>query len=316
MTAPSETVADDAPTLHWWSVARHLARKLDRDRASLISAGVTYFALLSMVPGLSALISIYGLLLDPMTLTQHLTALSDLVPADGIRLMQAQLEALINRGTEALGLAFLISVSLALWLSSRAMKAIFQALELAFEAPETRGPLKFNAMALFFTLSGMAGMVVFITATVAIPAVFAFLGATGVWTVLIRVVSFALLVVMLLAGLSALYYWGAPRRKDVRRKVLPGAIVAVVMMLVMSVAFSFYVSNFANLNQTYGSLGALIGFMTWIWLSVLAVLVGAELNAVLSRGVGDTPPIAWATLYLALPATLIAYFASRSAFRT
>ncbi|MEL6600797.1 MAG: YihY/virulence factor BrkB family protein [Pseudomonadota bacterium] len=315
MTVAAEQHDGQSPTLGWWSVTRMLSSRLARDRASLIAAGVTYFALLSMVPGLSALISVYGLLLDPTTLTTHLTALSDIVPRQGITLMQTQLQALIDRGSQALGFAFAVSLGLALYLSSRATQAIFQALEVAFKAPETRGPVKFNLLAISFTIAGMVGMVVFITATVAIPALFAFLGAAGGLALLIRVVSFLLLVVMLLTGLCALYYWGAPRHRGRRRRVVPGAVVAVVLMIGMSVAFSFYVSNFANLNQTYGSLGALIGFMTWIWLSVLAVLVGAELNAILSEGTDDVPPIAWGTLYLAVPATLIAYLLTRSAFR-
>lgn len=273
----------DAPTAlpprAWKEVLSRVLGDIGRDRVMLIAAGVTFYLLLALVPALTAFVAIYGLFADQSTVLDHISLLQGIVPGGGLDILREQLQRLVSEGNSTLGWTLVISLVIALWSASAGIKAMFEAMNIAYEEEEDRGFIKISALGLAFTLGLAIAAALALGAVVILPAIVSFLplGTGAEW--LARILGYVVLLVVLVLGLAALYRWGPARAQARWRWITPGAGIAVVLILIASIAFSFYVSNFGNYNATYGSLGALIGFLTWMWISITLVILGAELNS-------------------------------------
>jgi membrane protein len=279
----SAAAPQQVPPKGWKDILWRTWREISNDRVTLIAAGATYFLLLSIFPTLTAFVSIYGLFADPRTVTEHVAIVSSLVPAGGIEIIREQLTRLTEQGSATLGVALFVSLAVALWSSSAGVKAMFEAMNVAYDEHERRGFFKLNLLALLFTLGGIVLAIAMVGVVIVLPMVLGFLGISGGVEWLVQAIGYLLVVVMLFVGLAALYRFGPDRQQAKWRWLTPGAGLAVVAVLAASLLFSWYSANFANFDRTYGSLGALIGFLIWIWISVTVVLVGAELNSELEH---------------------------------
>jgi membrane protein len=190
-----------------------------------------------------------------------------------------QVKRISAQGGGALGIGFVIGLAVSLWSANAGMKAIFDALNVVYDEEEKRSFIGLNLQSLAFTLGAIAFILLAVAATVVLPILLDFIGlgsglewllAIGRWPVLLAGVTF---------GLAVLYRYGPSRDRAEWKWVSPGGLIAGFVWLAASMAFSWYVTNFGSYNETYGSLGAVIGFMTWIWLSTVVVLIGAEINA-------------------------------------
>jgi membrane protein len=283
--------AADSP----WRISRRgwrsaLAQSLDAfntDRIPAVAAGATFYALLALFPALAAFVSLYGLVGDVGAAERQILALSNVLPGGAISVLDQQLARLASSDHRSLGLAFAASFAVSIASSNAGMKALIGGLNIAYDEPEQRGFVKLNLVSIAFTIGAVLFSAVALAAVVAAPALLRRLGMTSLagasllrWPALLAVVT----------GLFAVLYRLGPCRAHARwRWITPGSAVAAVGWLVMSVLFSWYVANFGHYDRTYGSLGAVIGFMTWIWLSLCVVLFGAELNAALAtRTLADT----------------------------
>ncbi|SJZ68373.1 YihY/virulence factor BrkB family protein [Consotaella salsifontis] len=271
------------PLQGWKDILWRLYNEVSDDRIMLVAAGVTYYILLAFVPGLSAFISIYGLFLDPSTVTGHLSMLQGIIPGGAMDILQEQLTRLAERGNTSLSLTLLISLGLALWSANAGMKALFEAMNVAYDEKESRGFIKLTAVSLLFTLGAMAMIMAIIVVVIGLPAVFAFIGlGTGTeW--LIQILSYAALFVLLSLAIAALYRWAPNRSQAKWRWITPGGALGLIGTLIISVLFTWYTSNFGSYDATYGSLGAIIGFMTWMWISLVLLILGGELNSELEH---------------------------------
>ena len=269
----------DVPAQGWKDILLRTYGEINDDRVTLIAAAVTYFLLLAIFPALTAFVSLYGLFTDPATVGEHLSALSQVVPEGGMAIIDEQLKRLTSSGNTKLGFALVFSIGLALWSTGSGVKTLFEAMNIAYDEREERGFIKLNATVLLFTLAAMVGALVMIGATVVVPAVLDFVGLGQGFEWLLQIGSYVVLALALLTGLAALYRYGPSRQEAKWRWVTPGALLALVVIIVISSLFSWYAANFAQFDKTYGSLGGLIGLLFWIWLSVTVVIVGAELNA-------------------------------------
>lgn len=267
------------PTLGWKDIAWRVYAEINNDRILAVAAGVTFYSLLAIFPAIAAFVSIYGLLADPSSVGGEVSQLSGILPGGAVDIISEQVTRITSQDQKALGFAFVFSLALALWSSNSGVKAMIDALNVAYGEAEKRGFFTLNFVSLCFT----AGMIVFLvaalTSVVIIPVVLNFIGLGGVTEVLIKLARWPLIFAVLVLALSMLYRFGPSRRRALWRWVTPGSLVAAVLWLVVSILFSWYVSSFGSYNETYGSLGAVIGMMTWIWLSVTVVLLGAEMNA-------------------------------------
>jgi membrane protein len=267
------------PPRGWKDILFRLWNEVGQDRVMLIAAGVTYYLLLALVPGLTAIVSIYGLFTNPSTVADQVDTFTGIVPSGGLDIIREQLVRLSAQGSATLGLTFFVSLAIALWSSSAGIRALFDAMNVAYGENEKRSFVHITLLVLAFTFGAVLIGAIVITVVVLLPAVLSiiWLGAGKEW--LIRLASYGVLLAVLGMALACIYRYGPSREQAKWRWVTPGATLSVALIVIVSVLFSWYAANFANYDATYGSLGALIGFMTWIWLSVTIVIVGAEVDA-------------------------------------
>lgn len=269
----------DIPAQGWWEVLKRTARKISDNRLVTEAAGITFYTLLSLFPGLGALVSLYGLVADPATIGDHLSMLAGLIPAGGMDIVTTQLRTLTSHGSAGLSFGLALGLLTSLWSANQSMKALADALNVVNEEEEKRGFLLRTAITLAFTLGVILFAILALAAVVAVPIAIAFIGLGAMAETLLQWLRWPLLLGVI-ALLLALIYRYLPSREDAKwRWVTWGSSIAAITWVVASLGFSWYVANFGNYDETYGTLGAAIGFMTWIWLSATVVLAGAQLNA-------------------------------------
>ena len=269
----------EVPPKGWKDILWRTWGEISDDRVTLISAGATYYLLLALFPTIVAFVSIYGLFTDPSTVNEHIRMLSGIVPAGGLALIDEQLTRLTVQGPTTLGWGLVFSLALALWSSSSGIKTLFEAMNVVYDEREKRSFFAFNLLALLFTVGALLAGIAMISVVILIPAILGSIGLSTGFEWLIQALGYCLLVGLLLAGIAALYRLGPSRRQAKWRWLTPGAVLAVAVIIIASLIYSWYSANFANYDNTYGSLGALIGFLTWMWISITVVIVGAELNS-------------------------------------
>lgn len=267
------------PPRGWKDIAWRVYEEIGKDRVLAVAAGVTFYLLLAAFPAVAAFVSLYGLVADVRTIDSHLADLAGFVPSGAVDIIGEQIKRVNAKGEGALGLAAFIGLALSLWSSNAGMKAIFDALNVAYGEEEKRNFFVLNATSLAFTFLALAFMVCALGAVVAVPIFLEAvgLGSAGGWILWIG--RWPALLLLIVFSLAVLYRYGPSRDRARWVWLTPGAAVASLAWIGFSMGFSWYVSGFGSYDETYGSLGAAIGFMTWMWLSTTILLVGAELNA-------------------------------------
>ncbi len=290
-TADGKRSHDDArasaeptqPPPGWWAVIKRVAAEIGSNQLMTQAAAITFYALLSIFPALAALVSIYGLVADPATIVQQVDSLSAVLPGGGQKLLSDQLNALTSSSGRGLGWGVALGVATSLWTANNAMKAFFNALNAVHEIPERRGTIKLTALTLAFTLGVVLFLVVAMVGVVVVPAVLQVIPLHETLATLLDWLRWPALLLIVALLLAVLFRYGPSRADAVWRWISYGSGFAAIGWVLVSLAFSFYVANFGSYDKTYGSLGAVIGFMTWIWISSTVVLIGAQLDAELEK---------------------------------
>ncbi|HEY4727475.1 MAG TPA: YihY/virulence factor BrkB family protein, partial [Actinomycetes bacterium] len=264
------------PPRGWLDIAKRTGKEVKQDQVPLLSAGVAFYALLSIFPAAIAGISIYGLVADPKTVRDQIEKLTQLLSPSTADLVGEQIKQVTGAAGGALGLATVIGILTALWSASSGMKALITGVNLAYDETETRKFAKLRGLALLLTLGAMVLLGVALALIVGFPAVPDSWPTVLQWTA--AILRFVLLAVLLMAGLAALYRYAPDRDKPRWSWSSPGSVVATVLWVLASVGFSIYANTFGNYNKTYGALAGVIILMFWLFLSAFVVLVGAELN--------------------------------------
>ena len=273
-TAPTEIPGPGRLDILW-----RLYRSIAEDRILLTAAGVAFYVLLALVPSLTAIVSIYGLFNNPAGVVDQVEMLAGIVPSDALSVIRDQLVRLTGQSNNALGLTLIFSLALALWSASAGAKALFEALNIAYGEEEKRSFFHLSALALLFTFGGALAACLVVAVLVVLPAVTLLLPGGEALEWIVRLTSYAVLMLVVLAVLAALYRWGPSRQAAKWRWITPGVLLTVPLFGVVSAVFSWYVANFTDNNATYGSLGATIGLMTWLWITMTLVIIGAEVNS-------------------------------------
>lgn len=266
------------PARGWKDILYRTYEEFSEDRLMLVAAGLTFYVLLSVFPGITAFISIYGLFSDPSTVQDHLQSLRGVLPASGLAIIGEQMQRVASRGATELGIGLVFGLGVALWSANSGMKSFFDALNIVYQEKEKRSFIKLTLISLGFTLSLILFLAVALGAVVVLPIVLDYMRLGGLedWLLLLR---WPVLLLIVTVAISIMFRFGPSRRRPKWRWVTWGSALAAILWVITSFAFSFYVENFGNYDETYGSLGAAIGFMTWIWVSWMVLLLGAELNA-------------------------------------
>ncbi|MBY2966304.1 YihY/virulence factor BrkB family protein [Rhizobium leguminosarum] len=253
------------------------------DRVTLIAAGVTFYLLLALFPAMAALVSLYGLVADPTTISEHLRELAGLMPSGAFDLIANQIKELVGRRDATLGVTFFVGLGIALWSTHSGTLAIFDAMNVAYEEEEKRGLIRLNLIGLCFTLCAMLLTVVMVVLVGVMPVILSYLWLDQFKEHMALLMRWPLLLLVVAAAVTSVYRFGPSREPAKLRWMTWGAVLTTIAWAAMSLGFSFYLDHFANYNATYGTLGALIGFLIWIWLSVVILIVGGELNAELEH---------------------------------
>ncbi len=267
------------PVSGWKDILWRVWQQATEDRITLIAAGAAFYLLLALFPMLAAFVSIYGFVADPTTIADHVAFLGGLMPSGGLDLIRDQLKSLAEQDSNALSIGFAVAVVAALWSANNGVKTLFAALNIAYDEREKRSFVHVNLIAFAFTLGAIAISILMIVAVGVVPAMLALLRVDAFSGTIIALLRWPALLIAIGTGISIIYRYGPSREPAKWRWITWGGALATTVWIAASAGFSFYLQNFADYNATYGSLGAVIGMMLWIWISVLILIIGAELNA-------------------------------------
>jgi membrane protein len=269
----------EIPSRGWWDIALRVKDNISRHNVSLISAGIAFYVFLAIPAGITALVSLYGLVFDPRNVAQQVAAMQGVLPAEVIKLVSDQLQAITARPASTLGVGLVLSVLLAIWSARSAVSALISALNITYEEPERRNFFWLQAISFGLTLGAVVFAVIALALIAVLPAVIDLLPLGEFAKTVTAVARWPILLVLVMLTLAAIYRYAPSRAEPRWRWVSWGAVVATVLWLAGSAAFSIYVGRFATYDKTYGSLGAVVVLLLWLYLTAFVVLLGAELNA-------------------------------------
>ncbi|HET6181972.1 MAG TPA: YihY/virulence factor BrkB family protein [Acetobacteraceae bacterium] len=270
------------PSYGWKAIAWRAFAEMNNRNLFLVAGGVSYYVLLALFPGLVALVSIYGLVSDPAQVEKQVDAMSGMLPESARELVASELHSIVTASGRALSFGVVIGILFAIWSASRGMSGLMSALDISYGETDSRSFLRFNLTALVLTLVLLIGGIVAVALVALLPAVVtnSHSGILG-WVLLIA--EWPVLFLLVLTGFALLYRFAPDRHPPKWRWLTPGAAIAAFLWIVGSILFSVYVSHFSNYNATYGSLGAVVVLLTWLYLSAFVVLLGALINAEAER---------------------------------
>jgi membrane protein len=258
------------PLRGWWQVAQRVGVK---------ALATTFLWWPRGVLSMRSLASFRRYTADPSTVEQQFNILASVLPAQAYDIIIQQIRRIAESSGQALGWNLVLSLGLALWSANAGTQAMLAALNIAYEEPECRNLVHFYLSAFAFTVIGILSGVVMLLAIVYVPILFAFVGFSSAFEFLVRIGRWPLLALLVLGLLALLYRYGPCRKSAKWHWVTVGSLFATAVWLLASAAFSLYVSNFANYDKTYGSLGAVIVLLLWLYISFYIMLLGAEINA-------------------------------------
>lgn len=265
------------PLKGWKDILLRTRKEFAEDNIPLIAAGVSFYNLLAIFPGLAVFVALYGLFANVSDVQHHLQVLSLFLPGSALKFFGDQMVRMAEAQKGGLSVTLAIGLLTSIWSADGAVRAMLTGLNVAYEEDEKRSFIHKALLSLAFT----AGLIVFGLAAVTVlgagPAVETLFGPHI--AIMVELVSWPILLVAMGVGIALLYHFGPSRDPVQFRWITWGSGAALLLWLLVSALFSLYVGNFAHYDKTYGSLGAVVGFMMWSWLSNVIILGGAELNS-------------------------------------
>ena len=271
------------PPRGWFAILKRVKAEVKEDNVPLLAAGVAFYAMLAIFPAIIALVTIYGMVADPAQVESQVAEFAKSLPAGADELITEQLKNVVNAGRQSLSIGLAVSLLAVLWSASSGVQGLIKSLNLVYDERETRGFLKLRGLSLLLTIGAIVVAVVALVLITVFPGVIDNFGLGKAGELAASIVRWVVLALLVLAALAVLYRFAPDRASPRWRWVSWGAVVALVLWLLGSIGFSWYVDNFGKYNQTYGALAAVIILLLWLFLSAFAVLLGAELDAETER---------------------------------
>jgi len=288
---PIPGVESTRPWQHPWPAWRAILLRVyamnGYHNLTLMAAGVAFYAFLSFVPLLGAIVMTYGLIADPATVGRHMDTIFEIVPVDAARLIEDQLIAVVTTAAEQAGLGLGLALVISIYGAMRAASAMIQALNVVYEEEDERNFFQTTLLAALLTVGAVLAAIVGLLAAGALGylgTLVGVLGPTGV--VLIQIVTWLVAAAIASAGFAFVYRYGPDRARARWHWLSVGSVAATFLWLIATLGFGVYAANFANYNATYGALGAVVVLLMWLFVSSYAVLIGAEINAEAERQTG------------------------------
>lgn len=258
---------------------------MDRLNLGLIAAGVGFFAMLALFPTLAAIVLLWSLVADPVAINDLLAVAGEVVPPEVHHVLVDQINGVITAGSaDRIGWATVISLGLAMWSARAGVSALIRGLNAAYDIQHRQSIWRRWAADVGVTLTICGLTFAAIAAVVVASVVIRFLPLGPLATVAVELARWVVAVGIIMVTLGIVYRFGPNRRGSRPQWITPGAIVATVLWMAVSVAFSIYLANFAHYNEVYGSLGAAVALLMWFYLSAYVVLMGGALNAAIEAG--------------------------------
>ena len=270
------------PRAGWWQVLKRVWAEQTSDHISLIAAGCAFYGLLALFPALAAAIAIWGLVADPGQIVRQIDGLTSTLPPEAAALIHEQASAAASSDGGAL-LTALLSILVGVYSASKGIKSLTEGLNIAYDQGEGRPFLKKTILNLGLTFGAVIGIVMAVILIVVVPVTLAFVGLPAEAEWFGRILRWVVLVGGALLAFGVLYRVGPNRASASWHWVSPGSLLAVVLWVGGSAAFSVYVARMASYDSTYGALGSVVVLLMWLWLTAFSILLGAELNCELER---------------------------------
>jgi membrane protein len=269
----------EIPARGWKDILYRAFWSIPENRLVALSGGVAFFSLMAVFPAIATVVSLYGLTADSRTIVDHLNLFSGILPAGVLDLIKQQILLVASKSNNTLGLAFLAGLFVALWSANSGTGALFDALNVVYGEKEKRTLVRLYATTFTITIGSILFVVVAIAGVVILPAILLIFGQESAAGGFLEILRWPLLLLTVMIGLSVVYRYGPSRHDAKWRWLTVGGALSALLWVGMSMLFSWYVSAFDSYNRLYGSLGAAVGFMTWTWVSVFVILLGATVNA-------------------------------------
>ena len=273
----------EIPARGWFAVLKRVKAEVKEDNVPLLAAGVAFYAMLAIFPAIIAVVTVYGMVADPDQVKTQVGEFAKSLPSGADQLLTTQLTSVVNAGRQALSIGLAVSLAAVLWTASGGVQGLVKGLNIVYDENETRGFLKLRGLSLLLTLGAIVVTVVALVLITVFPGVIDDLGLGEAGELAASIVRWVVLALLVLVAVAVLYRFAPDRANPRWRWVSWGAVVALVLWLLGSVGFSWYVDNFGKYNQTYGALAAVIILLLWLFLSSFAVLLGAEFDAETER---------------------------------
>lgn len=265
----------------WFDTAKAIYIEADRKKLMLVAAGVAFYGLLGLFPGIGAMMALAGLFADPQDVAATLGTLDDVLPADAASIITGQAEQVAGSPSDGLGFVALFGLTLTLYSASKGMQALMDGLNLVNGQEETRSFVKATAVKLALTFGLLVGVLLCIGVAVVIPVALSWLPLTRDAEFAVTIARWPILLCIAAGGIALVYRVGPAGERPSWRWILPGAALACLLWLVGTGAFAVYVRMFGSYQETFGALGGVIILLMWLWVSSLIVLLGALVSKVL-----------------------------------
>jgi membrane protein len=269
----------ELPPLGWRDIVLRVWANIARHRVLAIAAGITFYGLLALFPGIAAALALYGFFADPHSAQGLFDQLSGILPGGGQDVLRDQITRITAQPAARLGFAFILGLLISLWTASSGVRALIDALNIVYGEEEKRSLVKLYSSSIVATIAAIIFFLLVSLALIVLPVIFDYLWLGGFSKFLLNILRWPFLFFIGAFALAVIYRYGPSRHQARWRWISLGSAGATIAWVVASLLFSWYAANFGSYNKTYGSLGAVIGFMTWMWISAIVMLLGAEINA-------------------------------------
>ncbi len=273
----------EIPKSGWKDVFLRVKDELQEDNLNLVAAGVAFYFFLAIFPALVAIVSIYGLITDPVQVEQQLEQISSALPEQAHQIIEERLKSIAGQSDGALGWGVALSILISLWSANKGTKSLFLGVNIAYNERNERGFIKENALTLAFTLGGIILGILCVALVVVFPALVDRLGLPDVLETVIQIARWPVLAAIMVFAIALVYKYAPDRDNPKFKWVTWGSVIATFLWIAGSMLFTWYVNNFGNFNETYGSAAAVIILMLWFNLTSFVILLGAEINSELEH---------------------------------
>ncbi len=277
------TSPGEIPSSGWRDIAWRVKDELTNDNASIVAAGVAFYIVLALFPALAAIVSLYGLMMDPQDIERHMSLVSSLLPQEARVIIEEQLRSVTKNAGSALGLGVISGILLSLWSASKGMTALIASLNIAYDEEETRSFITLTGLALLLTIGLILFIIIALGFITILPLIIETLGFGQISQTFLSLARWPLMGMVVVAGLAVLFRYAPCREEPQWQWVSWGAGIATTLWIIGSILFSLYVENFGKYNETYGSLGSAVILFMWFFVTAYIIVFGAEVNAEMER---------------------------------